>query len=62
MSAHFSADVRALFDDLGIEFGNSANAETGLVIDRFELWGDTTARGAAPIRASICRMDVLEAA
>jgi hypothetical protein len=60
MSAHFSADVRTLFADLGIEVENADRA-TGLVIDRFEQWGDG-APAAGAIRATICRVDVLEAA
>ena len=59
MSAQISADVRALFDDLGIEF---ENVEAGLVIDRFELWGGDHAATTAPMRGTICRVDVLEAA
>jgi hypothetical protein len=61
MSAHISADVRALFGDHGIEFENAAAVEAGLVIDRFELWGDT-AGTVVPMRGTICRVDVLEAA
>ncbi|MFJ1764934.1 hypothetical protein ACIOD2_31730 [Amycolatopsis sp. NPDC088138] len=60
MSAPFSADVHTLFADLGIETESSERA-TGLVIDRFELWGDS-APAAGAVRASICRVDVLEAA
>lgn len=60
MSAPFSADVRTLFADLGIEAENAERA-TGLVIDRFELWSDAAPAPGA-VRATICRVDVLEAA
>ncbi|KDN18852.1 hypothetical protein [Amycolatopsis rifamycinica] len=62
MSATFSANVRTLFGDLGIEVENTSAVETGLVIDRFEMWGDSSSNQVAPVRASFCRMDVLEAA
>jgi hypothetical protein len=58
MSSQVNADVRALFDGLGIDI---RNVEAGLVIDRFELWGRESAAGKAPMRGTICRMDLLEA-
>lgn len=51
MSAHISADVRALFADLGIEVENTDAAETGLVIDCFEQWGG---HAGPAVRASTC--------
>ncbi|MGW3999511.1 hypothetical protein [Amycolatopsis sp. NPDC004772] len=39
MSARISADVRALFVDLGVEVEDADSIETGLVIDCFEQWG-----------------------
>ena len=59
MSAQVSVDVRALFADMGIECGS---ATTGLVIDRFEQWGESVSADVRPIRASVCRFDVLEVA
>ncbi|MEU7787810.1 MULTISPECIES: hypothetical protein [unclassified Amycolatopsis] len=58
MSAQVSADVRALFADMGIEFEKAA---TDLAIDRFEQWSN---RGAdlRPVMGTICNMDLLEAA
>jgi hypothetical protein len=61
MSAHVSADVRALFADLGIEVEN-AECGTGLVIDRFEQWSDASMIATGSVRATICRVDVLDAA
>ncbi|MEV4058301.1 MULTISPECIES: hypothetical protein [unclassified Amycolatopsis] len=58
MSAQVSANVRALFADLGIEVEKTV---TDLSIDRFEQWSDGTA-DVRPILGSICRLDVLEAA
>jgi hypothetical protein len=48
MSAQLSADVRALFVDLGIEFGN---VESELVIDRFSQWVN---QAPGTVRASTC--------
>jgi hypothetical protein len=59
MSAQFSADVRALFADMGIELEKTAN---DLVIDRFEQFGDGPVAEVRSIRASVCRFDALEAA
>ncbi|WIY02284.1 hypothetical protein QRX60_51325 [Amycolatopsis mongoliensis] len=61
MSAQFSADVRALFTDLEIEF---EKAGTDLVIDRFEHFSIEASTGAVPGRRGtcFCRADVLEAA
>lgn len=58
MTAQVSADVRALFADLGIEVGKTG-AE--LAIDRFGQWSDGGA-DVRPIVGSICRLDHLEAA
>jgi hypothetical protein len=58
MSAQISADVRTLFADLGIEVEKTV---TDLAIDRFGQWSDKVA-DVRPIRASVCRFDVLEAA
>ncbi|WP_191984425.1 hypothetical protein [Amycolatopsis eburnea] len=57
MSAQFSAEVRSLFADMGIEF---EKATTELSIDRFEQWGNGT--DVHPVRGSVCRVDLLEAA
>ncbi|MFJ9785540.1 hypothetical protein ACIRSS_38620 [Amycolatopsis sp. NPDC101161] len=61
MSAQVSADVRALFTDLGIEFEKTGS---DLVIDRFEQFsieaGVGTVRGCGT--TCYCRADVLEAA
>ncbi|MGW3959619.1 hypothetical protein ACWED2_07335 [Amycolatopsis sp. NPDC005003] len=59
MSARVSVDVRALFADMGIECESAA---TDLVIDRFGQWADDVSADVSPIRASVCRFDVLEAA
>ncbi|OXM59390.1 hypothetical protein [Amycolatopsis vastitatis] len=59
MSSQITAEVRALFDGLGIDI---RNVDSGLVIDRFELWGRESAAGKTPMRGTICRMDGLEAA
>ncbi|MFJ7219536.1 hypothetical protein [Amycolatopsis sp. NPDC098790] len=48
MSAQLSSDVRALFVDLGIEFGE---VESGLVIDRFSQWVN---QDPSTVRASTC--------
>jgi hypothetical protein len=61
MSAQVSADVRALFDDLGVAFADSPES-TGLVIDRFELWEGGAGNGGGPVRVCFCRVDELEAA
>jgi len=58
MSAQFSAEVRTLFADMGIEFEKAA---TDLAIDRFEQWGNGDA-DLRPVRGSVCRVDLLEAA
>ncbi|AEK45537.1 hypothetical protein RAM_35320 [Amycolatopsis mediterranei S699] len=47
-----------LFAELGVEFDQSA---ADLVIERFGQWGDSLT-AAGPVRATICRADVLEAA
>ncbi|MEU4253943.1 hypothetical protein AB0F15_41770 [Amycolatopsis sp. NPDC026612] len=57
MNAHVSADVRALFSDMGIEFDKTA---TDLVIEQFGQWREASSGG--PARACYCRADVLEAA
>ncbi|WP_410623557.1 hypothetical protein [Amycolatopsis sp. cmx-8-4] len=57
MTAHVSADVRALFSDMGIEFDKTA---TDLVIEQFGQWQEATSGG--PARTCFCRADVLEAA
>ena len=57
MNAHVSADVCALFSDMGIEFEKTA---TDLVIERFGQWQEAASGG--PARACWCRADVLEAA
>ncbi|VVJ20366.1 Uncharacterised protein [Amycolatopsis camponoti] len=60
MSAQVSADVRALFTDLGIEF---EKAGTDLVIDRFEHWSIEAGAGTAQGRGTcFCQVDLLEAA
>jgi hypothetical protein len=48
MSAQFSADVRALFADLGIEAEKVVAIKSGLVIDRFDR-----PAGSAPVRDTI---------
>ncbi|MEU0532501.1 hypothetical protein [Amycolatopsis tolypomycina] len=55
MSAQFSADVRALFTDLGIEVEKVGAVKSDLVIDRFDRHG-----GSAAVRDSIIwtRIDV----
>ncbi|WP_166639637.1 hypothetical protein [Amycolatopsis sp. SID8362] len=58
MSAQFSAEVRTLFADMGIEFEKAA---TDLAIDRFEQWGNG-GTDVRPVLNSICRVDLLEAA
>jgi len=58
MSSQIAADVRALFAGLGVEL---ENADAGVVIDRFELWGRESAASRVPMRGTICRMDVGEA-
>lgn len=55
MSARISADVRALFADLGVEVENADSIETGLVIDCFEQWG---ARAGSGLRASTCGTNI----
>lgn len=57
MTAHVSADVRALFSDMGIEFDKTA---TDLVIEQFGQWQEADQSG--PARTCFCRADVLEAA
>jgi hypothetical protein len=57
MTAHVSADVRALFSDMGIEFDKTA---TDLVIEEFGQWQEAAPGG--PARTCWCRADVLEAA
>jgi hypothetical protein len=59
MSAQISADVRALFADMGIEFEKTA---TGLVIDRFEQWTDAASRAVTSCGPTICNVELLEAA
>jgi hypothetical protein len=55
MSARISANVRALFADLGVEVENADSIETGLVIDCFEQWGS---RAGSVVRASTCGPNV----
>ena len=55
MSAHISADVRALFADLGVEVENADSIETGLVIDCFEQWGGVAGAG---VRATTCPTNI----
>lgn len=61
MSAQISADVRALFTDLAVEF---EKAGTDLVIDRFEHWSIEASSGSVQPRRGtcFCQVDVLEAA
>ncbi|HEY3467304.1 MAG TPA: hypothetical protein VGL47_19390 [Amycolatopsis sp.] len=55
MSAQFSADVRVLFADLGVDVEKVGSVKSELVIDRFDRHG-----GSAAVRDSIVwtRMDV----
>ena len=61
MSAQVSANVRALFADLEIEF---EKAGSDLVIDRFEHWSIDAPAGTEQTRRGTCycRADLLEAA
>jgi hypothetical protein len=59
MPAPISADVRALFLDLGIS-PDDTKAETGLVIDRFTQWQNNDhagAKGCGPCYC--CLLDAL---
>jgi hypothetical protein len=59
MSSRITTDIPALFDGLGIDV---RDVDAGLVIERFELWGREPAGQQAPMRGTICRMDLMEAA
>ncbi|GAB3159653.1 hypothetical protein [Amycolatopsis sp. NPDC004378] len=49
MSVQFSADVHALFEDLGIEVEKVRSIKSGLVIDRFDR-----PSGGGAVRATAC--------
>jgi hypothetical protein len=59
MSSRITTDISALFGELGIDV---RDVDAGLVIERFELWGRESAGHEAPMRGTICRMDLMEAA
>ncbi|MGW4065373.1 hypothetical protein ACWEGE_44290 [Amycolatopsis sp. NPDC004747] len=58
MSEQVSVNVRALFSEMGIDFGKTADE---LVIERFELWDNGAGLGR-PVRPTVCRFEELEAA
>lgn len=51
MSVQFSADVHALFEDLGIEVEKVRAVKSGLVIDRFDR---AVEDGLARAKSSTC--------